>query len=431
MLKGALTTYPEAMKPGLRFEKIADTEFAVIEGVVTDVHNHPRLFDPLFPLEPGIPNGKAGIRVYSKTALLNGIGRGLFMPNESQRLPNPEQPDMTELLPYPIANEERLRATLSMINESSLMIGGMIVGVDRESIGLGDQQKGTFTTQEIKRFFASSYVRDFAAALKIFGDESTGGYNIPLEFIIPVGEVWHEFNPNKPVVLHLEDEHVGQILDVWPNHIPVHIAHVTSRLELEAVIRAKQNGKNVTCEATPHHLFLTEGTKDSLGATGCMKPSLKSLADQKFLWDNLEYIDMFASDCAPHRLIDKVDVYGNDLAKPAFGVTNHDVFIPLFLQAVQDGKISESELYEKIVINPAKRFNLPVLEGYAKYEMLDLTAEDVVRRTPYGVSPFPATPEELRMAGRLQYLQIAGKVAVASSRLHVSHSPSYQKLIRF
>lgn len=416
------------MKRGIEM----DDSSARIYGTITDVHMHPRIFDPRFLGLPDIPNGKAGVSLYTRTALRGGIQRGMFMPNEMLRLYNPDRPDETEVFPYPITTPDRLLPALNVAEAQSAIMTGLIFGVDSKSIGLDpDSRKPKFTTKNIDQIFQSQIVKEYTVALKIYGDETTGGFNIPLDCIIPVAEVWHRHNPDKPVILHLEDEAVGQVLADWPPHIPVHIAHVSSRRELEAVIEAKEAGKNVTCEATPHHLFLTELTRQELGAVGCMKPTLKSADDVKFLWDNLQYIDIFASDCAPHRLIDKFDSDGHDLPKPAYGVTNHDVFLPLFFQAIKEGRLTEAQLYERIVINPALRFNLPEMPGTVAISLDEYSAQDATRHTPYGVSPFAENPEAPPMVGPItNVVNCLGSVVVREGQATYEARPRPQNLIK-
>ena len=78
---------------------------------------------------------------------------------------------------------------------------------------------------------------------------------------------------------------------------PLHVCHVSKRAELELIISAKEAGLPVTCEVCPHHLFLTQ---DSKVLNSAVKPSLGSEEDRLFLWDNISYIDVFATDHAPH-----------------------------------------------------------------------------------------------------------------------------------
>ncbi|HZP55740.1 MAG TPA: hypothetical protein VFB03_03150, partial [Candidatus Saccharimonadales bacterium] len=238
-------------------------------------------------------------------------------------------------------------------------------------------------------------------------------------------------------VLHLEDEDVAEVLSEWPPNIPVHVAHVSSQQELEAVISAKEDGKDVSCEATPHHLFLTEKTREALGPLGCMKPSLKTESDRKFLWQHLRHIDIFASDCAPHRHADKFGPDGQGIDNPAFGVTNHDVFMPLFLQAViEDGLLTETELYERIVSNPIRRFHLPVFFTKTRYELKSTTAEEAGRYTEYGFNPFEKSPETPAMLGKLASMTINGQGSLASLGsdpfiLRGQVRPGYNNLLTF
>lgn len=53
----------------------------------------------------------------------------------------------------------------------------------------------------------------------------------------------------------------------------------------------------VTCEVCPHHLFLSQKDLDRLGPKkGSVRPILGTEEDQQALWDNLDVIDVFATD---------------------------------------------------------------------------------------------------------------------------------------
>ena len=56
-------------------------------------------------------------------------------------------------------------------------------------------------------------------------------------------------------------------------------------------------GLPVTCEVTPHHLFLTVDDFETLGPKKSeVRPRLATREDQRALWDNLSVIDCFATD---------------------------------------------------------------------------------------------------------------------------------------
>lgn len=77
--------------------------------------------------------------------------------------------------------------------------------------------------------------------------------------------------------------------------IIVHICHVSSAEEISLIKKAKERGIKVTCEVSPHHLFLTnknlkEGWRE-------VRPRLSDyLSDCDALWDNIDIIDCFATD---------------------------------------------------------------------------------------------------------------------------------------
>ena len=84
---------------------------------------------------------------------------------------------------------------------------------------------------------------------------------------------------------------------------PVHLAHVSLREEILLIRPAKERGLKVTCEVTPHHLFLSQTRRpaDAMApGRGEVRPRLATAADRQALWDNLEVIDCFATDHAPH-----------------------------------------------------------------------------------------------------------------------------------
>ena len=61
--------------------------------------------------------------------------------------------------------------------------------------------------------------------------------------------------------------------------------------------RAKMMGMPVTCEVTPHHLFLTVDDFETLGLKKSeVRPRLATREDQRALWDNMAVIDCFATD---------------------------------------------------------------------------------------------------------------------------------------
>ena len=87
----------------------------------------------------------------------------------------------------------------------------------------------------------------------------------------------------------------------------IHVQHVSARETVEAIERAKAGGVRVTCEATPHHLVLTDEDVRDLDTNMKMNPPLRAEADRQALIEALRSgaIDCVATDHAPHAREEK------------------------------------------------------------------------------------------------------------------------------
>ena len=87
----------------------------------------------------------------------------------------------------------------------------------------------------------------------------------------------------------------------------IHVQHVSARETVEALERAKAAGCQVTCEATPHHLLLTDESVRTLDTNMKMNPPLRADADRRALVEALRSgaIDCIATDHAPHARDEK------------------------------------------------------------------------------------------------------------------------------
>ncbi len=147
---------------------------------------------------------------------------------------------------------------------------------------------------------------------------------------------------------------------------PTHICHLSTAREIEMVREAKSRGAPVTCEATPHHLFLTldyelqTHMSDRLRAQppACyvMNPPLRELADLNALWDNLDAVDCIATDHAPHTLEEKRG------ARPPSGVPGLETLLPLLLTAASGeygpARLGLADIARLCCEGPARVFGL-------------------------------------------------------------------------
>ncbi|OON17174.1 dihydroorotase domain protein [Opisthorchis viverrini] len=132
----------------------------------------------------------------------------------------------------------------------------------------------------------------------------------------------------------------------------VHICHVARKAEIELIRDAKARGLKVTCEVSPHHLFLTEDDLPDCGGWREVRPRLGTREDVQALWANLDSIDCFATDHAPHLASEKA----TSNAPPGF--PGLESMLPLFLTAMCEGRLTLTDLIERLHVNPRRIFNL-------------------------------------------------------------------------
>ena len=87
----------------------------------------------------------------------------------------------------------------------------------------------------------------------------------------------------------------------------VHISHVSMAESLDLIKQARARWVAVTCEATPHHLTLTEKDAEKCGPDAKTNPPLREKQDVEALRQGLKdgTIDVIASDHAPHAPAEK------------------------------------------------------------------------------------------------------------------------------
>jgi carbamoyl-phosphate synthase / aspartate carbamoyltransferase / dihydroorotase len=152
---------------------------------------------------------------------------------------------------------------------------------------------------------------------------------------------------------------------------PVHICHVARKEEILIIKAAKERGVKITCEVCPHHLFLSTKDLQRIGEGRAeVRPILCSPEDQQALWDNIDIIDVFATDHAPHTPAEK------DSDKPPPGYPGLETILPLLLTAVNDGRLTLDDVINKFHRNPKRIFNLP--EQHNTYVEVDMDEEWVI-----------------------------------------------------
>ena len=140
-----------------------------------------------------------------------------------------------------------------------------------------------------------------------------------------------------------------------------HVCHISTKESVQLIREAKARGVNITCETAPHYLLLDENDLEENGWFK-MNPPLRSEEDRLALLKGIKdgTIDMIATDHAPHAEDEK----NKGLEKSAFGIVGIETAFPLlYTYLVKTGVITMERLMELLVINPRKRFDIPLKEN--------------------------------------------------------------------
>ncbi|MCC6456513.1 MAG: amidohydrolase family protein [Caldilineaceae bacterium] len=215
-----------------------------------------------------------------------------------------------------------------------------------------------------------------------------------------------------PIAVHAEELMLPVCLALANLHgTPLHVVHVSRRSEIELIRKAKEQGYAVTCEATPHHLFLTAEDAARLGPRGDMRPRLVTADDVAALWENMAYIDLIATDHAPHTLQEKQ----SQEAAPPPGVPGVETLLPLLLTAVHEERLTLEDVVERCAFAPRRIYGIDEPED--SYIEVDVDAEFTVRDeamlTRVKWTPFAGR----RVRGRVERVVLRGNEVFADGQL--------------
>ncbi|WP_136716770.1 dihydroorotase [Halorientalis salina] len=132
----------------------------------------------------------------------------------------------------------------------------------------------------------------------------------------------------------------------------VHIAHTSTP---EGIDTAADHG--LTCEVTPHHMFLSRKDLDELGTHGRMNPPLRRERLRQKVYDRVVdgTVDIVATDHAPHTREEK----DASIWDAPSGVPGVETALPLLLEEARQGNITYERVRDLTAANPAHIFDLP------------------------------------------------------------------------
>lgn len=344
--------------------------------------------------EPGLTH-KETIKTGSIAAAAGGITSFIEMPNT--------QPQSTTI--------ELLEEKFAIAKRESLVNYSFMLGGTNDNL------------EEIKKINPKQ-----VAGLKLFLGSSTGNMLVDDE------KVLEEIFKASPVIIstHCEDEATIQrntqeyIAKYGAENIPIeahpyirseeacylssskaiklakktgarlHVFHLSTAKELAQFSNKKAlKDKKITAEVCIHHLWFNEEDYKTKGAFIKWNPAVKRKEDQEALLKalNEDYIDVLATDHAPHTLDEKNQSY---LKAPSGGPLVQHALVAL-LEMYHQQKLKLTKIVEKACHNPAILFEIEkrgyIREGYfADLVLVDLNAPWTVQKeniySKCGWSPF-------------------------------------------
>jgi carbamoyl-phosphate synthase/aspartate carbamoyltransferase/dihydroorotase len=243
-----------------------------------------------------------------------------------------------------------------------------------------------------------------AAGLKLYLDQTFGP--LRLDDLAAVRAHFSAWPVEAPIAVHAEGRSLAfALLLAFLYDRGLHVCHVSRRDEILLIRSARQRGLKVTCEATPHHLFLTRDDVPSIGAGRAeVRPPLAESSDVSALWENLSVIDCFATDHAPHTPAEK------DGDPPPPGFPGLETALALLWTAVGDGRLTIDDLVARMHANPRRIFRLPEqndtwieVDSAAPWEVHASEMESRCGWTPFEGWKLPARVRRVTLRGRTAY----------------------------
>ncbi len=138
----------------------------------------------------------------------------------------------------------------------------------------------------------------------------------------------------------------------------INICHVACKEGVDEVIKARQEGVDVTCETCVHYLYFTKEELDAIGPVVKCSPPIREAAQKDALWERVEsggisFVTSDHSPCTPDLkdFENAFDAWGG-----ISGVQN-DVDV-MFDEAVQKRGMALKDFAKIIAANPADRYSL-------------------------------------------------------------------------
>jgi dihydropyrimidinase len=239
-------------------------------------------------------------------------------------------------------------------------------------------------------------------------------------FIDEERDAMEAFVDTRPAILEAEAVHRA-IAMAQVACCPLYIPHVSARLALDEITRAKMRGFRVYGETCPQYLNLTNDDLLRQGPLLKIGPPLRSEEDRNALWRGLAEgsIDTVASDHAPKGK--RID---DDFFAAPYGSPQVETMLPLlFHGSVAEGRMTLSRLVRVMCENPARLFGMYPKKGALEVGSdADLVIVDpeaawtISHATQHSNAPYTAY-EGRKVLGRPILTMQRGEVVVENGKM--------------
>jgi dihydroorotase len=397
-------------------QTIDATGLVVLPGVV-DAHVHFR--------EPGLEHEETWL-TGTRSAVMGGVTTVLEMPNTVP----------------PTDTLERARAKLADAADSAYCDFGIFALVG-ESIDLLEDVAGSGLVVGLKVFMGPT-TGDLRApddaglrrALEIARDANLRvAFHAEDRSIVEQSEVAVRATSRIDAAAHLDArpfsaevaavDRVGRVLH--ETHARGHILHLSSAAGLAAVEYWRAEDVDLTCEVTPHHLFLDRDVYGTAGGLARVNPPIRGGDDAAALRAAVAdgRIDYIATDHAPHLAADKQQASIWDVPSGFAGV---ETLVPLLLtHGVNAGWLSLERLAQVTSEAPRRVWGLP--DGDVNLTIVDVDREGSIRAAALhgknNLSPF----EGMTTRGQAVATIVRGVLVMRDGEMIPSIKPGFGRAI--
>ena len=294
--KGKIRKVGKIKKADLPKHRAIDLRGKIVAPGFIDLHVHLR--------EPGRED-KETIWTGTNAAAAGGFTAVACMPNTDPPLDNAgvvkwvlEQAEEGPVGVFPVAavTVDRSGKNLSDIGDLHLEAGVRMISDDGSPVADADVMRTALEYCQIHDIVISTHSEEKALAGKGVMREGEWSTNLGL--------------PGWPSVA----ESVMVARDLLLAEFTggrLHIGHISSKESIDLVRWAKARGVRVTCEATPHHIALTDEAVSSFSGNFKMNPPLGTKEDRDAVIKGLKdgTIDAIATDHAPHTIEESMVEY--------------------------------------------------------------------------------------------------------------------------